>query len=212
VILSSLGEHQRALHALDAAMEMTTFSTRAHLIRARVLDGAGDRAGALRVIEEGRKLEPDDPGLLELQGALQTSLGYPELGLASLDRAIARSPHEFAHMHRANALVSLDQQDNAVVEWTLALNQDPELPRAYLGRARCYVQLRVWDRALADLEQAAAWAHSDLPLQARVLLTYACCLPQRPEHLERWKVLARRTAHQGWSLLMRTATRGAAAR
>jgi serine/threonine protein kinase/Tfp pilus assembly protein PilF len=211
VILSSLGEHPRALHALDTASAITRFSTRAYLIRARVLDQASDRPGALRAIEQGRELEPDDPGLLELEGALQTSLGHPDLGLASLDRAIARSPNQFAHMHRANALVALDRHESAVVEWTRALNEDPELPQAYLGRARSYVRLRVWDRALADLEQAAAWAHSDVPLQTRVLLTYACCLPRRFEHAERWMTLARRTAHQVWSLLVRTATRGDAA-
>ena len=48
----------------------------------------------------------------------------------------------------------------------------------------------IWDRALADLEQAAAWAHGDLRLQTGIMLTYAKCLQERPEHVRRWLAIA----------------------
>ena len=49
----------------------------------------------------------------------------------------------------------------ALREWSLAIRSDPELPEAYLGRARLAIRLKDWDLALADLEQAAAWAQAD---------------------------------------------------
>jgi serine/threonine protein kinase/predicted Zn-dependent protease len=203
VILSGLGQHRDALQALDCDLALTTFSPQAHLVRARILEHSGALDRALREVEEGLKLESDEPRLLELQGALRTSLGHPDLGLASLDRAINRAPHHFAHMHKASALVALGQNESAVLEWTLALNRDPELPDAYLGRARTYARLRLWDRALADLEQAAAWAHTDLALQSAILVAYAKCLPERPDHQDRWQGLLVRGLHQGWDLLKR---------
>src|SRR5262249_19751698 len=133
-----------------------------------------------------------------------TEEGRPEEGLVCLDQAITRAPHHFAHVHRADALVALGRIEDAVYEWSVALKRDPELPQAYLGRAQCYIRLLIWDRALADLEQSAAWAYGDPPLQITIMLTYAYCLPERPDHLGRWLLLLERTARQGWDLLTRT--------
>ena len=135
---------------------------------------------------------------------LLTEQGNPEQGLVYLDRAITRAPHHFAHVHKAAALVALGRNEEAVYEWTVALKRDPELPQAYLGRAQCYVRLLIWDRALADLEQAAAWSYGDLRLQMGIMLTYAKCLQERPDHLTRWLLLLERTARQGWDMLTRT--------
>ena len=66
VILSTLGEHREAVRATDLALDLTRFSPQIHLIRARVLARAGDVERASLAIEEGRKLQPNEPGLLEL--------------------------------------------------------------------------------------------------------------------------------------------------
>ena len=79
----------------------------------------------------------------------------------------------------------------AIQEWSLALRRDPEIPEAYLGRARARIKHRQWDLALADLEQAAAWAHSDpkieiqiagdlLPMPGKILSVG--CLDSSPWH------------------------------
>ncbi len=100
--------------------------------------------------------------------------------------------------------MALKRYEEAVYQCSLALKRDPELPQAYLSRARCYVELLIWDRALADLEQAAAWAHGDLRLQTGIILTYANCLQERPDHITRWLLLLDRTFRQGWDVLTRT--------
>jgi hypothetical protein len=77
-----------------------------------------------------------------------------------------------------------------------------------LGRARTHIQLREWDLALADLEQAASWAHSDPRLELAILAAYGCCLGERPDRLPRLLTLARRTAGDiGRSLDGRSRTR-----
>jgi serine/threonine protein kinase/predicted Zn-dependent protease len=204
VILSALGDHQRALKETERALALTAFSPEVRLIRARILHQAGNRKRALEEVDLGLSLQPGQPALLELKGELLTEDGRPEEGLNCLDQAITRAPHHFAHLHKAAALVALGRIEEAVFEWTVALKRDPELPQAYLGRAQCYVRLLIWDRALADLEQAAAWAHGDFRLQMGIMLTYATCLPERPGHLGRWLLLLDRTARQGWDLLTRS--------
>ncbi len=203
VILSALGKHAAALEASDRALEIAGLSPQVHLIRARILHHAGDGQRAMKEVEEGRRLQPNEPGLLELLSVLLTESGHPDQALAYLDQAITRAPHHFAHVHKAAALVAMGRNEEALYEWSIALKRDPELPRAYLGRAQCYVRLHIWDRALADLEQAAAWAHGDFRLQIGVMLTYAKCLLERPDHLGRCMLLLERTARQGWELLTR---------
>ena len=90
-------------------------------------------------------------------------------------------------------LEALGQNLAASREWTLALRRDPELPQAYLGRARLAIRLKNWDLALADLEQAASWAQSDPPTELAITAAYMLCLPSQPDRFSRWLGLAGRT-------------------
>ena len=204
VILSALGDHSTAIAVSDRAVAMAALSPEVHLVRARVLHRAGDFERAFHEIDVGLKLKSDQPGLLELRGVMLTEAGHAVEGLVSLDQAISLSPNHFAYLHKAAALVALKRYEEAVYQCSMALKRDPELPQAYLSRARCYVELLIWDRALADLEQAAAWAHGDLRLQTGIMLTYAKCLQERPEHISRWLLLLERTFRQGWDVWTRT--------
>ena len=204
VILSALGDHAAALETADQALKLAALSPQAHLIRARILHHAGEAERAMKAVQEGRSLHPNEPGLLELLGVLLTESGHPDEALVYLDLAISRAPHHFAHLHRAAALDAAGKDDAAHFEWSTALKRDPELPQAYLGRARCYLRLHFWDLALADLEHAAAWAHTDFSLQLGVLVSYVECLPERPGHWRRCMMLLGRTAREGWELLTRS--------
>jgi hypothetical protein len=89
--------------------------------------------------------------------------------------------------------MDLGQERAALEDWSLALADDPENPRAYLGRARALMRLRRWDRALVDLEQAADWAFDNPRLLARITLNYTVCLFARPGRFSRLLVHATRT-------------------
>ncbi len=168
---------------------------------ARILAFADDRRTAAAEIEAALAIDPDEPGLLELRGSLRRADGDPRGALADYNRAQARGPREEIHFGKAAALFELGEYHAAVDEWSLALRRDPELPEAFLGRARTYLVLRDWDLGLADLEQAAAWAHADPRIEAAVVAAYLQCLPERPDRFPRLLIHLRRAANGFWHTL-----------
>jgi hypothetical protein len=89
--------------------------------------------------------------------------------------------------------MTLGRDEEAVREWTLARDDDPEDPRLYLGRARALIRLRRWARALADLDEAADRAGDHPALLVPITLAAAAYLPARPDRFPQWLAQARRT-------------------
>ena len=141
----------------------------------------------------GLRIQPNDPGLLELRGILEAADGDASGALESYNQAAHWGALDRIHTHRAIALEALGRDMPALREWSLALRSDPELPAAYLGRARLAIRLNDWDLALADLEQAAAWAQSDPLTELAIAAVYLKCLPTHPNRFPRWLALADRT-------------------
>jgi tetratricopeptide (TPR) repeat protein len=201
VLLSALGEPREALAAADRAVSLSLFSAEARLIRARVQFAAGDRGGAEAEVERSLAIHPDDPGLLELRGSLRLAAGDPRRALEDFDRALSLGSRDGIHIGKASALLALADYRAALDEWSLALRRDPELPEAFLGRARTHFFLREWDLGVADLEQAGSWAHADPRIEAAVALCYLQCLPERPDRLPRLFVHLRRAVGGLWHSL-----------
>jgi serine/threonine protein kinase/Flp pilus assembly protein TadD len=193
VLLAALGRRREALEAATRALRASPQSPRAYLIRARVNYFGGARARASEDVERGLRVQPNDPGLLELRGILQAASGDLAAAVESYNQAVHWGAFDRIHLHKAAALEGLGQDLAAVREWTLAMRRDPELPEAYLGQARLAIRLKFWDLALADLEQAAAWASSDPPTELAITAAYLKCLPSKPNRLARWLALAIRT-------------------
>ena len=223
VILAALGEQKAAVAVATRAVNVSPYSPRAFLIRARVRSHGGDARGAWEDVARGLKVQSNEPGLLELRGELRAAAGerrrarrgasqaaageHPRAlveleadaqehrgALDDLNLAIASGAMDHVHIHKASSLVALGEIDKAIIEWGLALRRDPELPEAFLGRAQAQILRSQWDLALADLEQAASWAHSDPKIELRIVGAYFLCLEQRPGRWRRWLTLAARTA------------------
>jgi tetratricopeptide (TPR) repeat protein len=201
VILAALHDSDAAFAAATRALRVSPYSPRGCLIRARVRAYAGDLDGARADVQSGLSIQFNEPGLIELQGVLRAAAGDHRGALEDFDRALAWGAVDRIHMHRASSLVALGKVDASVLEWSLALRRDPELPDAFLGRARAYVALRRWDMALADLEQAASWARSDPRIELRVAAAYFQCLKERPDRLPRFFNLALRAARDVWAVV-----------
>jgi tetratricopeptide (TPR) repeat protein len=184
-ILSTLGRHVAAEAAATRAIELAPLSTQALLLRAEVHHRAGDRAAALADLDRGLGLEPDSPSLLALRAALRLDAGQPAAALGDLEVAFRLGGSDAAHATRARVLVALNRPEEALEAWNLALRADPEDSAAYLGRARTFLRLRAIDQVLGDLESAAAWSYARPSLLAPIALTYAACLPARPNRLGR---------------------------
>jgi tetratricopeptide (TPR) repeat protein len=201
VILSALGEHAKALQTADAALALAPLSPQVRLARARVRHRAADPRGALAEVEEGLRLQPHEAGLLEIRGVIRAEAGDLPAGLADLEQALMHAPDPLTYAAIARILSRSGNHDKAVYQWSLALRQDPGFSEAYLGRALSYAELRIWERALADLEQASTWVGDDLKLQLAILQTYARCLSPHPESRARFWTLAGRTARLAWERL-----------
>ena len=63
------------------------------------------------------------------------------------------------------------------------------------------MKLLQWDMALADLEQAASWAHSDPRIELGLVSAYFQCLGKRPDRLPRFLALTARAANDLWGTL-----------
>jgi serine/threonine protein kinase/tetratricopeptide (TPR) repeat protein len=204
VVLAALGDTSAALETSSQALCLAPFSADACLIRARLHAYAGDCAGAWSAVERGLAIKSDHPGLIQFRGVLRHAAGDPLQALADYQIAISRGALDGVHSRKASAFVALGQYDEAVLEWSIALRQDAELPEAFLGRAQTYLRIRqrdLTDLALADLEQAASWAHSDPRLEIAIATAYLRCLISRPERLARWLMLARRATNDLWQSL-----------
>ena len=191
VLLAALDDPAAAVEA-DRAVALAPLSSQVYLVRARVSRQQGRFRAAREDIERGIELRPDEPGFWQLRGELKTADGDPGGALADFDRAIRLGGGRTAHGPRALAELSLGNAEQALRDWTIALTNDPEDPRAFLGRARAFLRLGRWDNARADLEQAAAWTDDWATLGLPIVVGYLRCLPARPEQLPRAIALTRR--------------------
>ena len=197
MILASQGQSRTANAAATRRFRYHP-SHPAALIRARVRVFAGDNEGARADITRGLSIQPDEPGLLELKGVLSAGPAITKPRGGNSTTPAPGRPGRI-HLHKAATLDALGRTEAAIQEWSLALRRDPELPKAYLGRARAHVKLRQWEMAFANLEQAAAWAHSDPAIELGIAWTYLKCLPERPDRLPRFLTLAVRAASDLWA-------------
>ncbi len=184
VLLAGLGEPS-ALPEAGRALSTAPASSDSHLVRARIRQRFGDPRSALADVERGVILAPGDPRLLELRGQLLVALGRTQAALADFDRAAFLGARGGARASKAQALSALGRFEAARDAWTLAVAYDPEDPRVYLGRARALIGLRLYDDAVADLEQAAGWSRGRASLLAQTACTYLSCLPSRPDRTPR---------------------------
>ncbi len=192
VILAAIGRPREAIASAGRSVALSPYSVDARLIRARVLRSAGDRASGEAEVEYALTIHPDQPQLHELRGLLRLDAGDPAGAIENLNRAIALNARDRVHVEKADALLALGRPRAALEEWSLALRIDPEWPEAYLGRARTSFLLGAWDQGLADLEQAAAWAHADPRIEAAVAIGYLRALRARPKRLPRLLAHTRR--------------------
>ncbi len=209
VALAALGLSSKALDAADRACALSPSSPRALLIRARVKAHFRNWQAARVDVTRGLAVQPDEPNLLELRGLIFAQAGNHRAAIQDFDSAIHRGIRDRAHYNKARSLAALGELPSAVVEFSRALVRDPEFPQAYLGRAQVLIRLRHYDSALADLEQAASWAHANPWLEFEVALAVGQCLAVRPDRAPRFLSLLRRSARDAWTTWSRKIPRTA---
>ena len=120
VILAALEEHKAALATATRALELSPYSPRAYLIRARIRYFGGDRQGARADVGRGLAIQFNEPGLLELAGILKSAAGDHKAAVDLFDNAIVWGAIDRVHLHKAAALMALSETEKSVAEWSLA--------------------------------------------------------------------------------------------
>ena len=99
-------------------------------------------AQALPVLEDAKRLAPDDPRVAGDLGRLYLQIGRTSDALAEFGRALALEPNSAAAMNnRGVALLMLGQSDAAIADFQRALTRDRCLFDAYLNLARAGVRV-----------------------------------------------------------------------
>ncbi|WP_165226622.1 serine/threonine-protein kinase [Aquisphaera insulae] len=191
VILSRLDDPAAVAEA-DLAVGLLPDSPESHLVRSRVRLRAGRRAAAMEDVEKGLAELPGDSRFLTMRALLELDSGRASAALHDADRALALGARGGARRTRAEALRRLARLEESDRAWSEAVDEDPEDPRTYLGRAAARLELGRVDEAAADLDRAADWAGDHPTLLAEVVRDYARCVLRRPERRSRLMVLARR--------------------
>lgn len=154
--------HHLAVHASTAAIligavQLSGSASADDKVGAGIRGPAGATAGALADRKE------------RTRPSLQYDLAGPNpaSSLAELDNRIKLHPQApQGYLHRGQAYLLDGDTDNALKDFNKALAIDPHFAPAFIGRARIYQEQQQYNRAFADLQQAAALGTEDVKLGA----------------------------------------------
>jgi tetratricopeptide (TPR) repeat protein len=151
-----MGETEKALSALDAAVRMSDedvpLKAKALMIRASLKEEPADR---LADYDAAVKLSPHDPNALRLRGMFYLTQNNSEAAVADLSAAIELDPKDPDTYEARGIAQSLAQKyDEALESFNKAIELEPDSPAALTHRARIKAIKGDMPGALADVDHA----------------------------------------------------------
>lgn len=155
-LYAHLGETEKSLTALDAAVRMTESEpaarSKALMIRANVRK---DLALRQADFDEAVKLTPNEPDVLRFRGMHYMTQNNLELAIADFNAAIALDPKDAeTYEARGMAEAGSGKLDESLASFTKAIEIEPKSPAALTHRARIRAMKSDIPGALADVEEA----------------------------------------------------------
>jgi tetratricopeptide (TPR) repeat protein len=155
-LYAHLGETDKSLAALDAAVRMTESEPAARsktlMIRANVHKDPVKRQADF---DEAVKLAPSDPDILRFRGMHYMTQNNLELAIADFNAAIAIDPKDAeTYEARGMAEAGSGKLDESLASFTKAIEIEPKSPAALTHRARIRAMKSDIPGALADVEEA----------------------------------------------------------
>jgi tetratricopeptide (TPR) repeat protein len=166
---------------------------------------ARDKAEAVRQCEAALRLEPTHYWSLRWLGASLCDLGRDEkdylAAAAAFTGCIMKHP-EYAHAYfcRGNAYLELQRTQEAMADYSKALDLEPTDARAWRSRGTAYYRLGQPGKALADFGQAIqldpqnplgwnnqGWAYIDLGQPSKALAAFAKAIQLDGKFIQAWK-------------------------
>jgi len=136
---------------------------------------AGDLPGALQLMQQTLRLNPQNSRAEANQANILLALGRPDEALAACDRALAIDPQNAPAWNiKGCLLASADQHESAIECWSRAVEIEPDMAEAWVNRGLALRTLEQYDRAIESLESAAqldpqnanVWVNYGLSLRA----------------------------------------------
>jgi Tfp pilus assembly protein PilF len=138
---------------------------------------------ALALIDEGLKLDPTHPELLEVRGNALERQGFRRAAEASYSAALTLDPsRSSARVARAHLRLALGLAQGARSDYELALSAGADAPETWLGYAQALAGAGEPRRAFDAFAQAFARGSADAPhrIAAARLLVDGHVRPRRP--------------------------------
>ena len=136
---------------------------------------AGDLPGALQLMQQTLRLNPQNSRAEANQANILLALGRPDEALAACDRALAIDPQNAPAWNiKGCLLASTDQHEPAIECWSRAVEIEPDMAEAWVNRGLALRTLEQYDRAIESLESATqldpqnanVWVNYGLSLRA----------------------------------------------
>jgi tetratricopeptide (TPR) repeat protein len=150
--LLALGRVSEARTALERAVKLAPREPLARLQLARVLERAGDWAGAVEQYRALKEMKPDEPEYAYALGSAYLHLSEWSLKqLATVDGGQARLQQALGHNYRVQG-----RADFALRAFARAAQADPTLPEVHLAMAQVYMEQKRWAEARREIERELA--------------------------------------------------------
>jgi tetratricopeptide (TPR) repeat protein len=111
-----------------------------------------DFDGALEKFARAISLDPNFADAYYNSGFIKLNQGYYEEAIADFDIVLSISPNDKAYFYKGRALIGLYKFEEAAVEFTMAIELNPDFYYAYNNRGNVFFQLGNYQAAINDFD------------------------------------------------------------
>ena len=138
-IAGELGHVERMLSAWEASLKINKDQSAIYKERAKIRDEQGDLAGALRDYDELVRIQTDDAVSYYFRGVARSKLNDNWGAIEDFTAGLEISPSYVTLLVlRGNHFLKEKRLDQAIADYSAAINIKQDLLSAYSGRARLY--------------------------------------------------------------------------
>ena len=154
VVHAELGRNDLALKDYGEAIRLDPMFEQAYTNRGLLLASMDLFEDAIKDFSRIIELTPDSVAAFEDRAFAFHELNEDERALADLSRAIEIVPSAQALFVRGSIYASNQRDEDAIVDFTGAINENADFAKAYLGRALALARIGQIDEAQNDLAHA----------------------------------------------------------
>ncbi len=178
LFLKVLDEGETALVCIRRSIELDEKDDYSHALKSEILMSLNRSAEALRAINSAIKLKPR-PEYSVLKATILSVQGKLDLAEKQLDAVIeGDSRYQIARVRRVNVALAARHWSKAVDDLSWLIRQAPAKNVSYydnlLRRSLAYLELKQYDKALADCKAGLAGMPTSRPYHEALVKIYEC--------------------------------------